>query len=156
MTKILIKNECWSHNTTEPDRDDEWSRASTSTNNNVTGIQIVKGNGYSEFETCFDVLPDGTYYLLYGVYSTGDSFGNDDGVICYVDLYKTKEKAEDSKNALQRHYDKEKDSHNRDWNTWNNCTIANENGVLYSFHVPWMGYFEHLSALVVHEVRVVK
>src|SRR5210317_84780 len=72
------------------DPDDEWDRDDTYTDHNIEGFRAAPEEDSKYFDLVVPYEPefDKEYYLLYAVYSTGDSFGHDDGSgIEYIGLY---------------------------------------------------------------------
>lgn len=124
--------------------ENQWDRDDTYEDHNIEGIEVVK-TGFYDVEVGFDILHGMDYYLLYGIYSTGDSFGHDEGRIEFVDLYEDREVAEENAKRLRAHNDEKKDSFS--------TKLLHENGKEYDCHVPWKGYFERLSYLEVKSVQ---
>lgn len=137
--------------TEERDPDDEWDRDNTSTDHFIEGVAVYhKGDWGSEMHGTveFDLVPDKPYYLLYGIYSTGNSFGYDEGEIEFVDLYESVEFAEEMKQRLEKHNEQRDSDDERDSVTLK----AEKSGKKIDFLVPWMGYFEHLSYVEIETV----
>lgn len=81
---------------------------------------------------------DRPYYLIYGVYSTGDSFGSRSGVIHFVGLFENEEDATEIAKLIEK-----------------------IDGYQYSinykgqdYHIPWTGYFESLERLEMKPIRL--
>ena len=144
ITRINVIDEVFYGVSREGDPNDTWDRDSTYEDHNVTGIRVVEG--YSDLEVGFTPEPNKDYWLLYGIYSTGDSFGTDDGRISYVDLYEDRGVAEENAKRLRKHNEGNEDCYS--------CKLIHESGKEYQFHVPWKGYFERLSYLEVKAVRI--
>ena len=139
----------------------------------VSGLALVKDDGdYGTLVTPIDIQQDTNYYVVLVVYSTGDSFSHTDGLRDYVEIYRTREEAEETSRLIRQHYDFYKDY------PWlNECKatnysylgkrqqkfadlvfggnftvkIKNGDGVEYKYHAPWMGYFE-----AIQEIEVIK
>lgn len=123
----------------------------TSSTWSIHGLKFDKG-GYRDIDIPFDVVEGEEYYLLYAVYSTGCSFGHDQhGQIEFIDLYKSKEKAQAAFNVIdefQSLSDSERDNYK------NTVNLIREDGKPYSFYVPWNGYFESLSYIEVLPIHL--
>lgn len=79
----------------------------------------------------FEPNLDTTYYLVYGEYETGDSFGHETGNLSFQELFEDKDSAWELRNLL----DKSKDEY-----------CIEYKGKKY--YIPWSGYFdrkEHVS-----------
>jgi hypothetical protein len=131
--------------TREADPDDEWGRDSTWTSHDVRGIRFPSSKQYGYTVTVpFKPKVNTDYYLLVAQYSTGDSFGSDDGAnFEIIGLYQSKRIAEEN---LQKLEATRKDVRS--------VTLTAENGKKYTFAVPWNGYFESLDYVELHTVRI--
>ena len=126
---------CYSHNLGGERSDDEWSRDSYLYN--WIFSHLVSGDGEHSCAVK-DLDKNKLLYVVYVVYSTGDSFGYDENArleLIHIthdpDLaYKIKEFIEND-NKNQEDYDIYK-------------TKANIDGVEF-YTYPWKGYFENLS-----------
>jgi hypothetical protein len=98
MTKINVVDDSYTEITDEADPEDSWSRESTAESHYIRGIKI--GDRYGDVECSFEVVPMTNYYLLYYRYSTGDTFGRDEGKIEFVALYNDIELADKSAQAM--------------------------------------------------------
>lgn len=109
-TLFKVQYNSYRSETSEVDPDDEWSRASTSTDYSINGISLVEEKDKSfDCSGAFVPFVDSnleTVYLVTVVYSTGDSFGNDKGYgIEFIKVFKTEEKAERCKKQIQANAD---------------------------------------------------
>lgn len=93
-TKIEVEADIHGYVTRHGDREDRWDRDDTAQDVSITGIKIVDEKGYGDLEVNYVVDPNKEYYLVLVNYDTGDSFGRDEGQVCYVDLFESKEKAQ--------------------------------------------------------------
>lgn len=123
--------------TSEADPDDDWGRDSTWTSHTVEGIRFPPKTKYSEaVQVPFRPRRGVNYYLLVAQYSTGDSFGSDDGAnFEVIGLYQDKAIAEENHRRLEA----------TDDNTTTSVELIAENGKTYTFGIPWNGYFESLD-----------
>jgi len=126
--------------TREADPEDSWSRESTSWD--VTGLRLVGDHGYHTVEVGFEPKKGKVYHLLFAVYSTGDSFGHDEGR-CFeaIGVYKDRKVAEENEKRL-RSVPKEKEK-------FDAVGLKTEGLGVHKYNRPWMGYFESLDRLEV-------
>lgn len=94
--KLYLSTSSHTIRTREPYSDDSWDRGDTDTSWHFGGISLAKPVGeyeYIEVDDDFDVT--GNIYLVLAVWSTGDSFGNDNGACCEIfAAYNIREDAE--------------------------------------------------------------
>lgn len=163
---VRVQNDAYGYVTERGDPNDRWSADSTATDNNVTGIEVVKENDFYDLVVDFDPTKEPSY-LLYVIYDTGDSFSNHDGLIEYVQLYKDKSVAFENKRRIEQHYKlyddlnsrfrltekqrKELKKKHKDFDA-HSIMLVHENGEEYKLHVPWTGYFETMQEVEVKEV----
>lgn len=122
MTKIYMKKDSYVEVTREA-VEDRWDRDDTSTTWNFGDVFLQERKGWSEsFETSFDVNIKDLIYVVVAVWSTGDSFGHDDGANSEIfGVFKTYEEAEEYENNLK------------------------EGKGYGKYQLPWDGYFESLD-----------
>jgi hypothetical protein len=103
LTKVYIKHTSEGHTTSSPNSSNSWDRADTSTSHYVEGITLEYPlYNYESLEVPFAIVPNKIYYLLYTVYSTGDSFGHDkDRSIDFIGLYENLAVAEENLSRIQ-------------------------------------------------------
>ena len=155
--KIRVVDNSYSHVTRERDPSDRWDADDTASYHNIEGIQIVPGRGnFYDLETTFPVVREQYYYLVYGIYSTGDSFSHHEGIITYVDLYFYECLAIRCRTLLEWHYEKAKDDHSIGAEDRFSVEIPTGTGGWRKFGVPWIGYFERLTALEILEVQITR
>lgn len=101
---------------------------------------------YSDSEI-FDIEPDdlGEVHVVIVSYSTGDTFGHDDGIYRIMDAFGSFEEAERLVAALAANEAKGRSGSYVDFS-------YKHNGKEYS--LPWVGYFESLNYIFVESVRV--
>mgnify|MGYP001767213161 CR=1 FL=1 len=147
---ISVVNDSYTEVTRKADPDDNLVANDTYTNNNIIGIKI-DSKYYDINAIPFEILPDKDYYLLYVIYSTGDSFSHHEGRIDYVELYDDESLAEKSAKMIEDDY--------KDWrkkeDKWN-VNILNSSGKIFQFYCPWKGHFEGLTSVEVENVRLIK
>ena len=129
--------------------EEEYGDWSEHTDNNIVGIALSHEDGYRDLVSSFEILPEVDYYLLYGIYSTGNSFGYSDGNIEYIHLFKTLEEAKEAERLVKEYSD------NIDSEGYGTQLMIPMDGIYYPFTAPWGGYFEHLTYLSIEKVRIV-
>jgi hypothetical protein len=109
-------------------------RGTTSTSHMIKGFVATHDEkSYRDFPVDFEPQYGVAYYLLYAIYSTGDSFGHDEGAeIEYYGLFKPDE-VEAGKRLMAALKANKKE-----------YSIEFEGK---SYHCPWTGYFESLDEL---------
>ena len=84
----------------EREGDDEWSRADTSTSHSIEGIELCLSN--PDCVGAFLAYPGDEVHLVSVVYSTGDSFGHDQGSgLEHIAVFFTKEKADRCRDQIE-------------------------------------------------------
>ena len=173
MTEISVIKERWSHQTREPYPNDDWDRGNTSCSWTVEGIRIYESNNRlfpwmeMDLDVPFEVTSGTKYYLMYVVYSTGDSFGHDeDSSIDFCGLYKDISIAQENESRIRAHYNWSKsgayaqEKKNKPkfvpkkYGEFNVMLRTDDGKGEYELHVPWTGYFESMSYLEIKEVQL--
>ena len=147
LYSIEIIDDTYSYNTSEADPNDSWSRASTAKEHNILGFNVFSNEEYSDISVPYDPDKNTDYYLLYVIYSTGDSFGHDSGSgVEYIGLYTEDELsiAEENKRRIEEH--------NRTKKGKLKLIIPN-NSTEFDIYVPWHGYFESLDDIEIKAVQ---
>jgi len=108
--------------TNEADPDDAWSRESTSTDWEMPDdYTVLSADRYGAIPLTFMPEEGKDYFMVYYIWSTGDSFGNDESSNCEIHgIYKTEEEAKAEEKKL---------------------------GEVTDHSVPWNGEFESLVTL---------
>lgn len=130
--------------TRETDPTDEWSGEDRVTTWNVEDVSLTKprNSDYKSLEISYDVDTNKRHYLVYGIYSTGDSFSHHaDSNIEFVDLYRTREEAEQCVSLLEKNQ-----------SGINPFLITTSAGYHLNYNPPWGGYFEVLSYIKIMPV----
>jgi hypothetical protein len=151
FTNIRIKDRSIEETTREA-TEDQWDRDDTATYHYIDEIEIVGDDDYNDLVVPFKVNPNESYYLLSVVYSTGDSFGRDDGRIEHIELYSDKKLAEANATAIEEHYKNHKQNYFS--NDKVELIITNQSGKKYACYCSWMGYFEYIQEATVTGVTV--
>lgn len=143
MTNIRILECTRTQETSTPDSDDKWDRADTSTSHDIKGFEISE----KYFDLTIDFTPEYgiVYFLLYGVYSSGDSFGHDAGYgIEFLGLYEKHKTADLNLKRVEALTVGTRPAPR--------VTLLTDFGIDYEIYVPWFGYFERLDYLRIEQV----
>jgi hypothetical protein len=134
----------YTEETSDWDPDDKWSRPSTHTAWNFSGIELVNEDGYKVEEVSFDVQPGDIVHALIAIYSTGDSFGvSEDGRYEVLGIFKSADLAFKNLKGINAREGKDF-----------KLKIKMEGGKTFERYCPWDGYFESLSRLEVETFMV--
>lgn len=155
MSKIYLDATNYGSIVREPYSSDSWDRGDTVTYWEFHDAYTDKVDSLPYYHLShtakFDIFAGDTVFLVVIVYSTGDSFGHDDGA-CSEIMYVSKDKkdAEYVCSLIEenRYVD---DGTSKKYEELIDKLFEDRN-VAY---LPWMGYFEHLDSVEVLE-RVMK
>lgn len=95
---------------------------------------------YYDLDIAFTPKPNIPYYLLYALFSMSDSFSTDEGQIEFITLTESREVAEVNKKILQ-HNSNDKQ-----------VLLFDDDFKMFKTRVPWDGYFEKLTCIIIKEV----
>lgn len=130
MSWLKLETHSETHDTTTPDPDDRWDRASTSTSWSVHGLTLHDKDTYDAVINYLEAKEGDEVYALYAVYSTGDSFGHDaSGQLEFINVFATYKDAERARDSLA---------------TSNVYLLSNGQEISLGYK-PWDGYFESLD-----------
>lgn len=152
--KVRVEVQTTSYITQDADPDDSWDRPNTA--QDIVGWRAVKVEDnaktnedyYGERESLTVEVDDDSdeVFVVYAVYSTGDTFGNDSGQVQIADAF-------DDEATAWELYD--------EFKKFDSTGYGRNDVVPFDFHfkdkqyyIPWAGYFEHLERLGVEPVRV--
>jgi hypothetical protein len=142
MNGVKVLYNEFRHATRLPGDDDKWDRGDTAA---VLDIISVKASTTPMFKVPFELEKGRTYYLVWADYSTGDSFGYDDNMVEFIDLFINKSLAEKAVVALSEEREEyTPESYSR--------TYLREGLTYITTHVPWVGSFERLNSINITEV----
>lgn len=113
----------------------------TAQSHTITGLQLAEGK-YGDIGVPFKVVEGETYYLLWASYNTGDSFSHQEGLVCFIDLFQSKEVAEENAKRCTAKLEE-----------YSVC-IKLDDGREYKMHAPWEGYFESLNFIEVLPLKL--
>lgn len=110
----------------------------------VEGITI--DNKHLDIETSLDIKKGEKIYLLYVVYTTGDSFStNHGGSIEFINVYRDIEIAKENERRIKE-FEETNDYH---------IDLKTSNGEgEYRIYTPWVGYFESIDYIEIKEFIV--
>lgn len=133
-------------------------RGSTHTTWSIDGVEIVEKDEHNCLPARFEIEEGKFYYLLYGVYSTGDSFGHDaDAELELVEVFKDRTVAEVAAKTLREHHElangRSAAKPPKNFNMWS-CSIKVDDGTSVDISIPWNGYFENLSYLEIYPFQI--
>jgi len=113
-----------------PNEDDDWDRGDIHVNWTIPDVfRLTKERDYYSEPVSFEPQKGETYYMVYAIWSTGDSFGSYSQSDCEsFGLYQTRKEAEDRVKELSAPREENKYRH------------------------PWDGYFESLDKIDIKEV----
>lgn len=124
--KFEVDQRSWNVGGSDPD--DEWSRDSYDGEVIIVGAELVEEDNYNTLGTEHEFAVGDVCYLVWAQYSTGDTFARDGGQYELLEVYPTREAAEER----QKVYENLTDSRSDD--------VGQAIG-----YVPWLGYFEYLD-----------
>ena len=139
--------------TNERDPDNEWSRDSTSEHTTIQGLCEVGEKDHPDFSVPDDAT--GPFYLVYGVYDTGNSFGRDEGQFEAVMLHTDEAAARENVRRIEeqnRFYCK--NNGNGKALDLYSVELVMDDGTPFRFSVPWNGFFEELRCADIEVVHV--
>ncbi len=147
LYSIEVVDDSYREETSEVDPDDKWSRASTHTDHNIQGFNVFSERHFGDVMVPYEPEKGMNYYLLYVVYSTGDSFGSDSGdSVEYIGLY-TEEELDVAKENERRI-----EEQNRNQKSKLKLLVPNDQDQ-FDIYVPWQGYFESLDYTNIAEIQ---
>ena len=139
MTNLRINDNSYTEVTRPRDPNDRWSGEKTYTSHDIESFRVVDDNDYDDVSVAFDIEEGRDYYLLYTIYSTGDSFSRHDGAIKFIDLYETKEMAEENRQRIVKHYeDKNDENYSVELQLEDGCNCPKDLPVCLCGFVPQM------------------
>ncbi len=143
---IKIDKTSRQHVTREADPNERWDGDDTDWEHDIHGFSVSGEKDYWDFVMKND--PKGkTLYLVYALYSTGDSFHHEENVICLVGLYEDESDAIAVVDAIELDYKKNEDS-------FEPVKVKlPKKGVEETIATStWKGYFESLSSINIEPV----
>ena len=150
-SRLKIEFDRHEYITREADRDDVWDRDDTRTDWSATGIELVsRDKDYFDVIAPFKVEIGDSLIVVYAIYSTGDSFGRDDGACKeIIDVFKSPDRAHGCVKAVEATENGYNDYFNKEA-VW----IREDGSVGKLDYAPWNGYFESLDGVHAELLRV--
>lgn len=137
ITHLHIDKDSYCEQIREPESD-IWDRGDSSTSYTLNSVVICDPS------KSYDLMYDGNLtigerlYVVYAIYSTGDSFGIDeDGCIDFISVHKDSKIAEANVKLLTTCKE--------------GIKIMLDGGYPMRYYPPWLGYFESLSYVRIFE-----
>jgi len=165
---VTVHDQTNSYVTREAEPGERWDADDIAMDTTVIGVETKEAGstkGYYDLAVPFEVVDGEDYYLVWAVYSDGDSFHHEEGCHRHIELFKTKEKAEtlarkiqvhndiyNEHNSYRSYHDKKPTPKPKDYDTYS-LKYLNEAGVEMNCHCSWNGYFERLTAINIDRVR---
>ena len=138
MTKLYVIHESYTYQTREP-TDDDWDRGDSCTDHIVRGLRIGEDSNHLNLD---DVSVGDKVWLVYAIYSTGDSFGYDQNErIEFFTVHRDEQVARYNAKALEG-FDSD-----ADYNRHDKFFLSLDDGSQFQTVPPWCGYFESLTAV---------
>jgi hypothetical protein len=153
---VQAESDCHDNNDGEDSNEPYSYRGTTTTHWTVEGLKLLgtedHSYGYRVRETVdvnWEPKKGQLYHLLYAVYSTGDSFGHDNGR-CFeaIGVYKSRNVAEENEKRLREGKPSKKAP------IYGTHVMLKMEGTtkLHPYNRPWDGYFESLDYLEVRSL----
>lgn len=132
--------------TRQADPNETYDGDDTQTDWTISDDLVENESTSAEFAAPFKVITDKSYYAVYVIYSTGDSFSQDDaGRISFVELFETKTKAQ---NLVDKIMDENKTKEPL------SMTYLDEKDNEKTCSCDWNGYFESIDTCEAKEVSL--
>jgi hypothetical protein len=150
MTKtyeISITDYTETHVTREGDPNEQFDGDDVEHSHSITGFKLGARSG--DITLCFEPKFNTDYFLLYYLWSTGDSFSHESGKIEFIDLYRNRNEAEVAKKKIEKHYEEYKSGNE----VVDKLNIKFSNRVNADLSVSYFGYFESLESVIVEAIR---
>jgi hypothetical protein len=126
----------YSYCTREADPEDNWDRGNSGTDWTIGGISLGARDSERSLPADFDVQVGDKVFVVYAVYSTGDTFGHDEGAYLEVlSFHKNREIAERNLAAAEGRTRRDRSQ----------LVLEFDSGGKVERYCPWDGYFESLD-----------
>lgn len=150
ITKIALVGKWHTESTGGWSDEDDWSRDSTYTEwyiDKVVRYEVASKSKLNILDT-INTKHKGKCYLVYAIYSTGDSFGTDESAnLELIWVFNDKNLAEKAKEEIVTNYESYKGDRLP-------CYIEIDKGEVHLFNTPWIGYFENLETVEIIEFAI--
>jgi hypothetical protein len=136
VTPISVQYDSWTDNLGGRCETDEWSRDNTSTSWTVRGLSL--GEDHHGLSLEGEVQQGDVIWLVYAVWSDGDSFGRDDGArIDFISVHRSELIAQENVDRLI--------GVGSDTGYGHQVPLELDDHTILLYTVPWLGYFESLD-----------
>ena len=131
----------------------DWRETKT---HDIQGFKLVKEKEYFDLTVAFKPQRHTNYYLLYVLYSSGDSFGHSSGNICFVGLYEDERTADRNAKRIVEHNNcyRKRDYKWKDHEEEYSVELEEPDCCNVRFSCAWNGYFERIEDVVVMAVSM--
>lgn len=151
MKNVRVSVDTYSYDTTDADPDDSWDRPDTALEINgyhaaVVDTKADEKSYYWNDSIVAEIDDDSDeVYVVVVRYSTGDTFGHDDGQVYLADAFDDEQDAYDLRDEFKKH------DHSYDRRA---VVPFNFEYRGKSYDIPWAGYFENLEGIHVETVKI--
>jgi hypothetical protein len=153
LVYVEIDYDSYTDTTREGDPEAEYDGDDTETSTTVNGVRHVKESGFWDLIVNYPLDRSKNYYLLYVVYSTGDSYNHDEGKVVFIDLYEDVKVADEAAKILEKTYDITE----YNYKFPKHVDIPDsKGGINHLYAGPWIGYFSQFTEAVVKKVEVLR
>lgn len=139
---VDIERDCDTSVTREGDPNDRWDGDDLYHEHTIKGYRIVTKAQIGDFT--LTEKPEGPWYLVYVLFSTGDSFHCEENCINLVSFVKNKEDAEEIKRGIEEDYKHYVKTHQHDYKPLK-ILLPKTNRVIDIYTGTWKGYFERFN-----------
>lgn len=143
-------NKCWNiqvdydiyndYSYRSPEQYGEWREDNTVTIRDtfraIASTSKLGRDRYYDVQVAFEPQKGRDYFVVFGIYSSGDSFGRESGKVAFIELFEDETKAYDFARLISKTPE----------------YSVKFDGITY--YIPWVGYFESLEVCDVKRVRL--
>lgn len=132
----------------------KWRRAYVNTFRSVTLLRTEQDRNWfgEKVPVAFPVKPGDTVFVLWAEYSTGDSFGREEGTTDIITVFQNYDTALKARDAI---YTKVRGPEDPNWRTRATISLQLDGTKTpYDYYAPFMGYFERLDTIHVTPATV--
>lgn len=154
---VLAESHTVDHNDGDQSGEPYSYRGTTSTSWDIRGLKLIEDpndRSYYVRETTnvgFEPVRGELYHLLYAIYSTGDSFGHDEGrCLEVIGVYKDRDIAKENLHRLELGKPEAKG----EFGSMQVLLKMEGTNKQQPYYRPWMGYFERLDRLEVESFEL--
>jgi hypothetical protein len=149
-----IEHSSYTEITREADPDEQWDSDDLHTEWIIESKITESNDTFPDIVVPFKLDLDKTYYLVYVIYNTGDSFHHHSGYgCCFVEIFKDKDKAEDLSKKIKeqnKEYNSKRDLGKNAYSLSYKDELGNDKKI----SCEWNGYFESIQSCEVKEMHL--